>query len=291
MLLIVGSKEDHNINRLADAAKWRGHPYRLIHTDTDPPPSITWKPGETDITVNGETFGAEGASLFIRYDVFSKDEAAKKSAIYDALRGWAEAYPEVGMLNRANETLEMSKPRALVLAKECGFGVPPTWITSDFNRFANKAEWIAKPVSGGDFARTLTNMPDSADRPWIVQEKLEYPEVRLFRAGEHYLAFEISSSVVDYRATDDFTLREITPPKELVEAMQKLTGRLGLDYAAADLKTNPRTGRLEFLEINSMPMFTGYDDAAKGRLSDAILLSLKGMEKGAAPKPKTAPKP
>ena len=291
MLLIVGSKEDHNVNRLADAAKWRGHPYRLIHTDADPPPSITWKPGSPDITINGETFSAEGSSLFIRYDVFSKDDEAKKSAIFDALRGWAAAYPAVGMLNRANESLEMSKPRALVLAKECGFDVPPTWITSDFNFFADKEAWIAKPVSGGDYARLLTDMPGNADRPWIVQEKLVYPELRLFRAGSHYLAFEVTSEALDYRTTQDFTLKEVTPPPALVEAMQKLTSRLGLDYAAADLKTNPRTGRLEFLEVNTMPMFTGYDDAAQGRLSDAIFLTLKKMEKGAAPKVKAAPKP
>lgn len=291
MLLIVGSKEDHNVNRLADAAKWRGHPYRLIHTDADPPPSITWKPGSPDITINGETFSAEGASLFIRYDVFSKDDEAKKGAIFDALRGWAAAYPAVGMLNRGNETLEMSKPRALVLAKECGFDVPPTWITSDFNFFADKEAWIAKPVAGGDYARLLTDMPENADRPWIVQEKLVYPELRLFRAGAHYLAFEVTSEALDYRTTRDFTLKEVTPPPALVEAMSKLTGRLGLDYAAADLKTNPRTGKLEFLEVNTMPMFTGYDDAAKGRLSDAIFLTLKKMEKGAAPKTKAAPKP
>ena len=85
--------------------------------------------------------------------------------------------------------------------------------------------------------------------------------------------------------------KEVPPPPELVEAMTKLTDKLGLDYAAADLKTNPRNGRLEFLEVNTMPMFTGYDDAAKGKLSDAIFLTLRKMEKRAAPQPKTAPKP
>ncbi|MEZ0226783.1 MAG: RimK family alpha-L-glutamate ligase [Alphaproteobacteria bacterium] len=291
MLLIIGGKDDHNVNRLADAAKWRGHPYRLIHTDTDPPPAVHWTPGSPDIMINGETFKADGTSLFIRYDVFGSDETAKKSAFYDALRGWAESYPSVGMLNRNNETLEMNKPRALVLAKECGFDVPPTWITSDFNFFANKNDWIAKPVAGGDYARLLADMPEKADRPWLVQEKLSYPELRLFRAGSHYLAFEITCDVLDYRSTNDFEMKEVAPPPALVEAMTKLTDKLGLDYAAADLKTNPRTGRLEFLEVNTMPMFTGYDDAAQGRLSDAILLTLKKMEKSAAPKAKAAPKP
>lgn len=289
MLLIVGSKGDHNINRLADAAEWRKVPHCVIYTDAEPPPSVTWKPGSPDITINGETFAAKGTSLFIRYDVFSKQDAAQKAAFYDALRGWSEAYPAVGMLNRGNENMEMSKPRALVLAKECGFETPETWITTIFNQFADRGDYIAKPVAGGDYARSLDEMPDTADRPWIVQEKLKYPELRLFRAGPHYLAFEINSAVLDYRTTQDFTLKQVEPPQELVEAMKKLTAAMGLDYAAADLKTNPRTGRLEFLEVNSMPMFTGYDDAAQGRLSDAILLTLNKLKTPAERKPKPPP--
>ena len=288
MLLIVGSKDDYNVNRLADAAEWRKVPHRVIYTDAEPPPSITWKPGSPDITVDGETFAAKGSSLFIRYDVFSKQDPAQKAAFYDALRGWSEAYPAVGMLNRGNENLEMSKPRALVVAKDCGFETPETWITSVFNRFADRAAYIAKPVAGGDYARELKDMPDTADRPWIVQEKLQYPELRLFRAGSHYLAFEIDSPVLDYRTTQDFTLKQVDAPQDLVEAMKKLTAALGLDYAAADLKTNPRTGRLEFLEINSMPMFAGYDDAAEGRLSDAILLTLQKLAAPVERKPKVS---
>lgn len=291
MLLIVGSKDDHNVNRLADAAEWRRVPHRVIYTDADPAPAISWKPGSPDLTINGETFSAKNTSLFIRYDVFSKNDAAQKAAFYDALRGWAEAYPAVGMLNRGNENMEMSKPRALVLAKEAGFDTPETWITSIFNQFADKSGYIVKPVAGGDYARELSDMPDTADRPWIVQEKLQYPELRLFRAGSHYLAFEITSPVLDYRTTTDFTLKQVEPPQELVTAMKKLTAVMGLDYAAADLKTNPRTGKLEFLEINTMPMFTGYDDAAQGRLSDAILLTLQKL-RAPAPRPaKPSPPP
>ncbi len=288
MLLIVGSSEDHNIARLADAAAWRKVPHRVIHTDADRPPDVTWQPGSPNITINGETFSASGTSLFIRYDVFSKHDAAQKTAFYDALRGWAEAYPAVGMLNRANENLEVSKPRALVLAKECGFDIPETFITSVFNQFAARDAYIAKPVSGGEYTRSLDDMPDTADRPWIVQEKLQYPELRLFRTGRHYFAFEISSAVLDYRTSADFTMKEVDPPKELVAAMEKLTDRLGLDYAAADLKTDPQTGMLKFLEVNTMPMFTGYDNTAKGRLSDAILLTLVKL---AQPAVKTKPLP
>lgn len=294
MLLIVGGSKDHNLARLADAAKWRGHPYRVIHTDKDPAPAVSWQPGSPDITINGETFSAKGASLFLRFDVFSDSDPRQKAAYFDAIRGWAEANPQVGLLNRHNEMMEMNKPRALVLAKEAGFETPETHITSEFNRFADRGKYIAKPVAGGEYTRQLSEMGDTADRPWIVQEKLAYPELRLFRVGKHFFAYKIDSEVIDYRIDKNFRMEAVTPPPELVEAMQKLTDRMGLDYAAADLKSDPVTGRLKFLEINTMPMFTGYDDVSKGALSDAILLALKRFErlaelkdvlKGAAPKP------
>lgn len=294
MLLIVGGSKDHNLARLADAAKWRGHPYRVIHTDKDPAPLVSWEPGSDEISVNGEKFKAKGTSLFIRYDVFSDQDARQKAAYFDAFRGWAEANPQVGLLNRDNETMEMNKPRALVLAKEAGFETPKTYITSDFNRLAEKEKYIVKPVSGGDYTRKMEDSGALANYPWIVQEKLDYPELRLFRVGKHYFAYKIDSKVIDYRIDKDFKLVAVEPPADLVGPMQKLTDRMGLDYAAADLKTDPATGRLKFLEINTMPMFTGYDDASKGALSDAILLALKRFErlaelkdvlKAAKPKP------
>ena len=36
-------------------------------------------------------------------------------------------------------------------------------------------------------------------------------------------------------------------------------------------ETDPETGRLQFLEINSNPMFAGFDQAAGGVLCDAML--------------------
>lgn len=274
MILIVGGSKDQNVIRLANAAEWRGFPFRLIYTDADPPPPVSWRPGNAEIELNGEKFTAAGISLFIRYDVFGADQQPRKAAFYDSIKGWAEACPTVGMLNRGNENIEVSKPRALVWAAEAGFNIPETWITTDFKYFTDKANYIAKPVAGGAYTKLLSDMEATADQPWIIQEKLNYPEVRLFRAGKHFFAFEITSDIIDYRTTDKFSMKEIEPQDSLLKAMQSLTDRLGLDYAAADFKTCPKTEKLLFMEINTMPMFTGYDDTAKGRLSDAMILTL-----------------
>lgn len=279
MLLIVGGSKDHNIARMAEAAGSRGIDYRVIHTDAWPAPRIHWQPGQPALEVDGEVFLPAQTQLFIRYDVFGETTEADKAAFYDSLRGWAAAYPQVGIFNRGNESLEMSKPRALVLAQVCGFEIPETFVTSDFNRIAARDRYIAKPVGGGAYTRLLREVDPQDARPYIVQEKLDYPELRLFRAGSHYFAFRITSPLLDYRAGSDFTLDEVAPPPALVAAMEKLTAELGLDYAAADFKTDPETGRLKFLEVNTMPMFTGYDDAARGRLSDAMVLALGQIQR------------
>jgi hypothetical protein len=55
---------------------------------------------------------------------------------------------------------------------------------------------------------------------------------------------------------------------------------VGLDFGAADFKTCPDTGSYRFLEVNSAPMFAGFDRVAKGCLSAAILEWLRANSKG-----------
>ena len=282
MLLIVGGSRDHNIRRLADAAASRNAPHRLVFTDADPAPAVTWALNDGTLYIDGEPFRPGDTALFIRYDVFGGDPA-RNAALYDAIKGWALAHPQVTMVNRGNESLEVSKPRALILARQCGFRIPATVITNDFAAVAHHETRIAKPVGGGAHAVPLGDAaPDG--RPAIVQERLDYPELRLFRVGGHYFAFRVESATLDCRADPGIRVTEIAPPRALLAAMHRLSAALGLDYAAADFKTDPRDGAPVFLEINSMPMFTGYDDAARGRLSDALFLALS-PPRPASPRP------
>ena len=85
MLLIVGGSKDHNITRLADAAKARGAEFRLIYTDAEPSPVLSWQPGKSSLVINGEIFEPGTTELFIRYDVFSGN-AAKSNATIHARR-------------------------------------------------------------------------------------------------------------------------------------------------------------------------------------------------------------
>lgn len=283
MLLIVGGSRDHNIERLAGAARARNLPHRVIHTDSNPVPSVHWDMAQSHITINGERFDADGTSMFIRFDVFGGDRT-RTDALYDALKGWALAHPQVGLLNRNNESLEVSKPRALMLARLHGLRVPDTIITNDFARVTDGASRIAKPVGGGSYTTMFADA--AADgRPVFAQHKLAYPELRLFRVGAHLFAFRVDSDTLDCRVDPGIKLTEVTPPRELAAPMFALADRLGLDYAAADFKTDPATGEFVFLEINSMPMFTGYDVTARGRVSDAMVIRLRTLVRNGAPAP------
>jgi D-alanine-D-alanine ligase-like ATP-grasp enzyme len=83
----------------------------------------------------------------------------------------------------------------------------------------------------------------------------------------------VISSELDYRSTqncrvefmDDGASRELTDP------FGKLLAKLGLDFAAADFKTCPTTGRLLFLEVNTGPMFAAFNHASDGKLCHAML--------------------
>ncbi len=85
--------------------------------------------------------------------------------------------------------------------------------------------------------------------PAIVQEEPAPPEARAFLAGERYFAFDVASPDLDYREHQNVRptfLEQV--PDGLERGLGVLTDELGLDFAAADFKTCPRSGKLIFLE-------------------------------------------
>jgi D-alanine-D-alanine ligase-like ATP-grasp enzyme len=50
--------------------------------------------------------------------------------------------------------------------------------------------------------------------------------------------------------------------------------KLQMDFGAADFKTDPETGRLTFLELNTSPMFARFDYDSQGQLCRAMVRAL-----------------
>jgi len=289
-ILIAGGDADHSLLSLRRRALTRGFDHMALLAGAGGHPTLTWDLEEDRLLLDGRE--VRPAACFIRYDVFThmadKEPASaeRASAWYAAVAGWVQAHPEVRRLNR-DFCGSNNKPHLLHLARQAGLEVPVTRISNDLDaleRWAAGRPLAAKPVQGGAHCREMADMLEVARQagpaaPFITQHRLVQPEMRLYRVGSRFIAFDMVADVLDYRTTN---ATQVVPrplhevPRELCDGLARLMEVLGMDFGAADFKTDPDTGRLLFLELNSSPMFFGFDLATGGAVSDAILDALSG---------------
>mgnify|MGYP000610301273 CR=1 FL=1 len=274
MLFISGGSQDFNLTHMAKVCADQGRLSLTLYIDQPDTWQVKWDLDNANLYINGEE--VKPSALFVRWDVFSliKDSNVSSDHLnnwFDFIKGWAFCNPDVKILNRLFEDYYANKPYTLKLAKESGLEIPETLFTNDISA-VSKDNKIIKPVAGGAHTQDL-DADISTVSPSIIQEKLINPELRLYRIGNDFFAFRISSAALDYRALDmgDVEIVQVTPPENLVQGLRKLTDILQLDYAAADFKTCAKTGRYKFLEVNSMPMFAGFDQFADNALTKSIV--------------------
>lgn len=284
MLLVCGGDSDPNLHCLLATLQRRRQPHRALLAGATHHPTLEW-----DLTTNRlrlEGRAVAPSAIFLRYDVFTNlndqqpSSAYRANAWYTTLQAWQLANPRVRAFNGAFGG-HVFKPHILRLAKAAGLAIPTTVVTNHLDRLARwqaREELIAKPVAGGDYCQKLGPLlQDTARRgtaaaaPAIVQTCLVPPEWRVYRIGRSFHAFTVEADALDYRTTQRCVVHpEPTVPRGLVAGLRKLTDRLGLDFMAADFKACPQTGRLLFLEVNSGPMFSAFDAAGHGCLTDAM---------------------
>jgi len=285
-LVVAGGAEDPQLGHFAMRAEQLGATVqRLLHAPRSAP-LLSWDLESGLLTADGATVEADAA--FVRQDVFGFLKTKRGVDRVDGrswkitFDGWLWSRPDIAILNRGFiMRSEVNKPLALVWAKECGLPTPRTAIIASkaaAQARLNAGSAVYKPVGGGDLCRVLEETAlrkvKSAHlpRPYIVQQLLEQPELRIFRVGKRLFGFSVVSDVLDYRADNAKTrVTAADVPPHLMGPLMELTDRLGLDYSAADFKTCPETGELKFLEANSNPMFVAFDKAAGGALTAAML--------------------
>jgi hypothetical protein len=247
---------------------------------------------ETDTAlVDGRACNADG--VFVRHDVFAglqdprPEHAMRAYAWFQAVHGWALAHNGVRLFNAHATGHSGNKAAMLSAAVEAGLQVPSTVITNLesgvlHDRFERA---IAKPIGGGDHCYPLevvmsrTTFRDGAGAcPAIVQQRLEQPEVRIYIVGAHDFSFELASESLDYRLKQDVEIIVLPDPPAVLPALRRLMQAVGMDFGAADFKTDPATGELVFLELNSSPMFARCDLEIDGAISRAIVHELTGEE-------------
>jgi len=288
LFLITGGDSDPQLICLIKRAALHGVNMHALLTGQSGTPRINW-----DIkanTLNEGQHTLKPIAAFIRQDVFtylqSKDENDRAIAQewFVTLAGWLMSNPDIKVFNRDYLRYgPVNKPHTLHLAVKLGFDIADSYITNDgmyMDQLVQQSNWITKPVTGGAHCEPLTTngMVTGLAYPQIIQYRLEQPELRIFRVGKNWFGFNIISDALDYRSSPATTVQAATVPKELLSKMTQLTDQLGLDFAAADFKTDPKTKKLQFLEINTNPMFVGFDQYVDGALCDAILENLGCMD-------------
>lgn len=286
MLLIAGGDTDPQLRRMIDHAKRRKLPLKtILHTDGGGL-QLRWDVANGDLFDSDELVTPNAA--FVRQDVFRFLSSKKQIDRDDArswkimLDGWLWSNPSIRLFNRGFAMKDaVNKPLALVWAREAGLSIPRTILHSSVavaDAALAEAAVVYKPVGGGDMCRQLDAealrrvTEPHLPRPYIFQEKLVPPEIRIFRVGEDFFAFRIDADALDYRTVGgEAKVTEVEPPPSLLPGLRSLTDRLGLTYTAADFKTDAETGKLVFLEANSNPMFAAFDVASDGRLIDTML--------------------
>ena len=285
MILIAGGEADPNVEAVVRRAEARGLELCQARTGATGNPALDWDLQADVLTLDGRPISPH--AVFLRGDVFQSmadprpETAFRSRAWHTTLHGWALAHEAVRLLNRGYRG-QTNKPFMLSLAARCGLPIPATRITNALDaleREGGAEERIAKPVPGGGYCQPLSELLSTAERrdglaaaPAIVQERLVAPEVRIFGIGGRFIPFHVRSDALDYRTSPDTIVEPAAPvDPTLLDALRRLMEALAMDFAAADFKTSPATGRLVFLEINSSPMFAAFDRAADGAVTDAIL--------------------
>lgn len=301
-LLLAGGEEDFNLTVLAEAAQCANVELLDLRLPAGESPAFCWNlhssnpdsglPGTPDLKEGAARFAEKNLSAtgaFIRHDVFGgmKDPrpevSARALAWHQTVMGWLLSQPHIRMFNRQISQAAMNKAAALMLAREAGLRIPPTVITNEAGKFSQEQmeSMIAKPVAGGDYCYSLAEALDKtnlrngrAAMPAIVQKRLVAPEVRIYVIGQSAFAFEVRSVSLDYRVNQDAELVFLPEVPQEVALLRKLMSRLEMDFGAADFKTDPETGQLVFLELNTSPMFARFDQASGGQLCAAMIREL-----------------
>jgi glutathione synthase/RimK-type ligase-like ATP-grasp enzyme len=289
VLLLAGGHDDPNLAVLAQAAQRANVELVDLRLPATESRAFCWNPAEGAARFDGKELRATAG--FIRHDVFGgmqdprPEVSVRAHAWYQAVMGWLLSEPGIRIFNRRMSTAATNKPAALVLAKKAGLRIPPTTITNQPGGFHGEQldSMIAKPVAGGDYCYSLAEALAKTDlrgglaaSPAIVQQRLVPPEVRIYVIGQSAFAFEVRSNSLDYRVNQDAELILLPQAPPELSMLRQLMSQLGLDFGAADFKTDPDTGHLIFLELNTSPMFARFDHVSQGRVCGAMLRELGG---------------
>lgn len=302
-VLLVGSSIDAHIQAVSDELQKRGVEAVVVDTLGFPEePAIALGDRMEDITIDGRALGMP-SSVYIR-DIYAQPLAVgvdvademeedwrrtliafreKAHVVYSMLGRWVEL--GVPVYNPMSADWRMFKPIQLAILRAAGLPVPETVWTNDpetVRKFAAGQRVAYKPVAGGASTKELAPEDLTDERlntlkgaPVTFQKLLAGANYRVYCLdGKVIATIRIESVSLDYRQQEE-VIETVELSPEIHEQCLRAADALGLRWTGMDLKADDE-GNLQFLELNSSPMFLGFDRNAGTGILDALVTALAG---------------
>lgn len=290
-LLIIGGDADPCILRLVSLCNTYNVNFKNFLIGSCGTPRFLIDVINNNLIINDTIYKPK--AVFLRPNAFhyikSRDPHDLQSARewFECFVGWIIGNETIKFFNRSFFTRgEINKIHSLYLAKKHGLKIADTFLTNMvdvINQLADTNEWIEKPIDNGFLPmqelkkRDIdANLYKTTKNPLTLQRKLAFPEKRIYRVGDKFLAYDIDSKQIDYRSDANPSIKPAEVPEKEANSLRAITDELGLTYAAADFKTDPKSGELCFLEVNSNPMFVAFDYVNDHKLCMGIVKYLTG---------------
>ncbi len=301
MIIISGIIADEPIRLMCVRLMSLGFKYVFVDQMTYPGELKAVQEWGEDSTIKGQITCPDGTAVsyedisgvYIRHSGFTSrdylsDFDAHEQGVINAQRTMSLAYqfdylPCV-VANRLRNMLSNDcKPFQSLKAREAGFAVPRTLITSVPSQvLAFRDECQGKVIyKGVSSSRSVVQLLDSSaiDRlpllkncPVQVQEYIEGSNIRVHVVGERAFGLRIVSAGVDYRYCSR-TFESISLPEDVERRSIALSKALGLNFSGIDLIEKDDV--YYCLEVNPSPGYSFYELRARQPISVALAELLK----------------
>ena len=202
----------------------------------------------------------------------------KGQMLVPLLTRWTEL--GIPIYNPASRDWRNSKGFQIAALHQAGLPVPRTLWTNDpaaVKRFADGNRVVYKPVAGGAATRELgpEDLTDERLRalkgaPVTFQELLEGDNFRVYCLDGRVIAqIRVTSKEIDFRQNEEI-VEETELPREVQEQCLKAAEVIGMRWTGMDLRADA-SGTLKFLELNSSPMFLGFDARAGTKIHETLV--------------------
>ncbi|HEX2058945.1 MAG TPA: hypothetical protein VHI71_11330 [Actinomycetota bacterium] len=205
----------------------------------------------------------------------------KGQMLVPLLTRWTEM--GIPIYNPASRDWRNSKGFQIAALHAAGLPVPRTLWTNDpaaVKRFADGGRVVYKPVAGGAATRELgpEDLTDERLRalsgaPVTFQELLEGDNFRVYCLDGRVIAqIRVTSPEIDFRQNEEI-VEETELPPEVLDQCLRAAEVIGMRWTGMDLRADA-SGTLRFLELNSSPMFLGFDARAGTKIRETLVARL-----------------